>query len=87
MSRDIQDSAGYYRLKAETRTDCVLRFDRGTLVLEGSPVLPPAIEAYLQFDPRIEAYRAPAHCYHQVISPLKSWLDSNRAPRYQRLTL
>ena len=50
-------------------------------------MLPPGAEDYFQYDPRVDAYRAPAYCYAQVIGPMKGWLARNQAPRYGRLEL
>ncbi len=90
MAKDINESPGHYRTltpQDDTQTRCQLRFDRGTLLLEGSPLLPPGLEGTFAFDPRVDAYRAPAHRYAEVIALLRPWLDSNRAPRYQKLAL
>ena len=88
MSKDVKDAAGCYQLLTESVAPvnkCRLRFDQGTLVLEGG--LPPGLEDWFRYDPRVDAHRAPAHCYAQVISPLKGWLAGNQAPRYRRLQL
>jgi len=44
MIRDLVDTAGYYQLShsdGRLADDCRLRFDRGTLLLEGMNRLPP----------------------------------------------
>lgn len=89
MKKDIQDATGAYRLPDDServqRVESRLRFDRGTLLLEGCAFLPPACEAFFHFDPRVSAYRAPAHCYSKVIGALKGCLDRNQAPFYRRV--
>ena len=90
MSKGIRDTAGYYQPLTENTglaAGCQLRFDRGTLLLEGSPTLPFGVENWFRYDPRVDAYRAPAHCYAQVISLLRGCLVRNQAPRYGRLQL
>jgi len=89
MSDGVRDSAGFYRLVTDTEqtTTACLRFDRGTLVLEGSNNLPPGLDAWFRFDPRIDAYRAPAQGYADFIGILKPQLARNHAPRYGRLKL
>jgi superfamily II DNA or RNA helicase len=62
----------------------VLRFDRGTLLLEGFSGLPPPP---FEFDPRVEAYRAPAISYPGVIRALRGRIRENRAPAYGKLEL
>jgi len=85
MGKGVKDSAGFYRLDTPgVEVEARLRFDRGTLVLEGSPVLPAACEPFFHYDPRVDAYRAPAYCYARIISALKASLARNQAPRYQR---
>src|SRR5688572_208113 len=64
-----------------------LRFDRGTLVLEGFSELPGSINSYFHYDARVDAYRASAHHYFDVITTLRKRLTSNNAPRYRRLKL
>jgi superfamily II DNA or RNA helicase len=64
-----------------------LRFDRGTLILEGwSEALPPQLGQF-RFDARVEAYRAPAMVYPEVVKHLKGKLGRNQAPVYRRLEL
>jgi len=91
MSKRVKDAAGFYQLGTEsirlTTDECRLRFDRGTLLLEGKPELPTAVHDFFYYDPRVDAYRAPAHCYSQVISSLRGSLSRNQAPRYGRLDL
>lgn len=88
MSKGVRDSAGFYQLvpDAAQTTQAVLRFERGTLLLEGLTP-PPALTAQFCYDPRVDAWRAPAHCYADIITPLKGLLAHNRAPRYRRLEL
>ncbi|MCC8987138.1 MAG: DEAD/DEAH box helicase family protein [Candidatus Contendobacter sp.] len=83
MNHRTHDDPGVYRTGG-TDAERQLRFDRGTLLLEGVAELPVGLDAWFQYDPRIDAYRAPAHCYSAVIGPLKGRLAGNRAPRYQR---
>ena len=86
MKTRTQDSPAIYRTdRAETGQQ--LRFDRGTLLLEGVAELPAGLESWFQYDPRVEAYRAPAHRYSEIIGPLKDELARNKAPRYQRREL
>lgn len=90
MSKGVKDSSGYYQLSAaEGRliNPCRLLFDRGTLLLEGKPPLLPGVTEYFRYDPRVDAYRAPAHHYARLIGPLREWLSHNQAPRYKRLEL
>ena len=86
MSHRTHDDPGVYRTGGDDAKRR-LRFDRGTLLLEGVAELPAGLDAWFQYDPRIDAYRAPAHCYSAVIGPLKGRLAGNRAPRYQRREL
>ena len=86
MKTRTEDSPAIYRIdRAETGRQ--LRFDRGTLLLEGVAELPAGLESSFQYDPRVEAYRAPAHRYSEIIGPLKGELARNKAPRYQRREL
>ena len=93
MSKDprdhVQDNPGIYRSGRDGlgSTERALRFDRGTLLLEGVAELPAALACWFQYDPRVAAYRAPAHCYSDIIGPLKATLARNHAPRYQRRDL
>ena len=64
----------------------VLRYDRGTLLLEGTPA-PPALPSVFRWDARVEAWRAPAYRYFEVASELRGQLQANRAPQYRRLAL
>ncbi|MEZ5582121.1 MAG: hypothetical protein R3F37_04445 [Candidatus Competibacteraceae bacterium] len=85
MGKGVKDSAGFYRLTPPgVDVEARLRFDRGTLVLEGSPLLPADCESFFHYDPRVDAYRAPAYYYGRIIGPLKASLARNQAPRYQR---
>lgn len=86
MKTRTQDSPAIYRTD-RTETGRQLRFDRGTLLLEGVAELPAGLESCFQYDPRVEAYRAPAHRYSEIIGPLKGELARNKAPRYQRREL
>ncbi|RIH89650.1 hypothetical protein Mrose_00239 [Calidithermus roseus] len=58
----------------------VLRFDRGTLLLEGFSGAPPPP---FEFNPRVGAYRAPAISYSRVIWALRGQIRENRAPAYR----
>lgn len=90
MSKDIKDSAGYYQLFTEEQKELGeyhLRFDRGTLLLEGNAPILPGVESFFRYDPRVDAYRAPAYHYAQIIGLARRSLSSNQAPRYKRLDL
>ncbi len=90
MPKGIKDATGVYRLKGDLGQEisgCRLRFDRGTLLLEGEPFFPTAIRDVFHYDSRVDAYRAPAHCYSRIIGPLKGFLKRNQAPRYGRVEL
>lgn len=91
MSKGIKDATGAYRLTHDLDQQvrgCQLRFDRGTLLLEGEePLFSGAIRDYFYYDARVDAYRAPAYCYSQIIGPLKGFLNRNQAPRYGRVEL
>jgi len=86
MTHRTKDTAGLYRTSRDD-AECQLRFDRGTLLLEGVTELPTGLDAWFCYDPRVDAYRAPANCYSDIIGPLKSELARNKAPRYQRREL
>lgn len=86
MTHHTKDTAGFYRLDRD-QAGRQLRFDRGTLLLEGATELPAGLETWFCYDPRVDAYRAPAHCYNDIIGPLKAELARNKAPRYQRREL
>ena len=86
MKNSTRDTAGIYRVNRDD-PGRQLRFDRGTLVLEGVAELPAGLETWFCYDPRVDAYRAPAHRYSEVIGPLKGELARNKAPRYQRREL
>jgi superfamily II DNA or RNA helicase len=64
----------------------VLRFDRGTLLLEGGEP-PVALRGSFIHDPRVDAWRAPAMSYPDVIPTLRGRLGKNTAPRYRKLAL
>jgi superfamily II DNA or RNA helicase len=64
----------------------VLRFDRGTLLLEGGEP-PIALQGNFVHDPRVDAWRAPAMSYPDVIPLLRGRLGKNTAPRYRKLAL
>ena len=49
---------------------CLLRFDEGTLVLEGSPEAAEAVSDLVAFDARINAWRAEAYRYESVMRRL-----------------
>ncbi|MDQ2694403.1 MAG: DEAD/DEAH box helicase family protein, partial [Pseudomonadota bacterium] len=89
MPKGVKDAAGFYQLSPAARTEAApgLRFDRGTLILEHCPALPEGLDAWFRYDPRVDAWRAPACHYSAIISTLKPWLAANRAPRYGRLAL
>jgi len=73
MTRDLVDTAGYYQLShsnGRLADGCRLRFDRGTLLLEGMNRLPPGLEEDFRHDPRVDAYRAPAYRYPRLIGKL-----------------
>ena len=82
MTFRTKDTAGFYRTGRDD-AERQLRFDRGTLLLEGVADLPAGLDSWFCYDPRVDAYRAPANCYSAVIGPLKSELARNKAPRYQ----
>ncbi len=83
MKHRIQDSPGIYRSHSD-ENERQLRFDRGTLLLEGVTKLPAALESWFCYDPRVAAYRAPAHCYGAIMGSLRSAVSRNKAPRYRR---
>jgi superfamily II DNA or RNA helicase len=64
----------------------VLRFDRGTLLLEGGEP-PIALRGSFVHDSRVDAWRAPAISYPKVIPFLRGMLGKNTAPRYRKLML
>lgn len=64
-----------------------LRFDRGTLLLEGGTDLPASMTGLFRFDPRVDAFRASCEQYREIVEKLGPDLEANRAPRYQRLKL
>ena len=81
MKHGTKDTAGLYRLDRDP-TGRQLRFDRGTLLLEGVAELPAGLDTWFCYDHRVDAYRAPANCYNDIIGPLKGELTRNKAPRY-----
>lgn len=88
--KGVNDSPGLYRIEPSgdrPTGECRLRFDRGTLLLEGIAEPPPGVSEHFHYDPRVDAYRAPAHCYGQIIGPLRSALHRNQAPHYHKLDL
>ncbi|MEZ5589493.1 MAG: DEAD/DEAH box helicase family protein [Gammaproteobacteria bacterium] len=89
MTDRVRDASGVYQLASELdatqQAHAELRFDKGTLLLEHCAQLPAALSAYFTFDPRVNAYRAPAHQYADLIKPLRPWLRRNRAPHYGKL--
>lgn len=90
MGKGVGDAGGVYRLLTEAvdngRREAQLRFDRGTLLLEGLSTLPAGCERWFSFDPRVAAWRAPAHYYSRLIGALRGRLSGNSAPRYRRRT-
>ena len=62
----------------------LLKFDQGTLVLEGFAKLPSAIESYFYYDARVDAYRASAHHYFEILNKIKHLITTNNAPKYRR---
>jgi superfamily II DNA or RNA helicase len=64
-----------------------IRPHSGTLLLEGVAELPAGLESWFATIPRVDAYRAPANRYSDIIGPLKGELARNKAPRYQRREL
>lgn len=90
MTRELTDTAGYYQVSpsdGRPADGCRLRFDRGTLLLEGITRPPPGLEDEFRHDPRVDAFRAPAYRYPLIIGQLRRWLVRNQAPRYGRLEL
>ena len=90
MTHRVGDARGFYTLQRESELlaqSAELRFDKGTLLLEHCPYVPSSVADYFTFDPRVDAYRAPAHCYSHIITPLRSCLRRNRAPHYGKLAL
>jgi superfamily II DNA or RNA helicase len=90
MTKDIRDSAGHYQTftrPSPPATECQLRFDRGTLLLEGCSILPAGVKAHFRYDPRVDAYRAPAYLYPRIIGLLRPSLARNQAARYGRVAL
>lgn len=65
----------------------VLRFDRGTLVLDGCKMLPAGLEAFFQYDARVDAFRSLAWHYPEIFPRLRENSIENQVPRYQRLKL
>jgi superfamily II DNA or RNA helicase len=65
----------------------ILRFDRGTLVLEGFTTLPGGMESYFSYDARVDAYRASSHHYLEIITRIRKSLTANQAPRYRHIKL
>jgi len=64
----------------------ILRYDRGTLVLEGvSP--PERVAKEFAFDARVDVWRAPAYLYRQIVPHLRGCLAENNAPHYKKLDL
>lgn len=90
MSKGVRDASAIYKLLDATPLDsrtAQLRYDRGTLLLEGLPELPAELTRWFRFDPRVDAWRAPAHHYSELIPILRGRLAGNSAPRYRRRTL
>lgn len=63
-----------------------LRFERGTLLLEGAEPSGSAREFFC-YDPRVKAWRAPAYRYPEIVAGLRDGLVGNHAPKYRRLDL
>ena len=91
MNDRVGDARGLYtRQDGEYLTlaqTAELRFDKGTLLLEQCPVLPTILADYFTYDPRVDAYRAPAHYYADIIGLLRPYLRRNRAPHYRKISL
>ncbi|MDX1607383.1 MAG: DEAD/DEAH box helicase family protein, partial [Candidatus Competibacterales bacterium] len=89
MTRTVRDAAGLYRPApaSDAQTHARLRYDRGTLLLENCAQPPPALAAHFVHDPRVDAWRAPAFRYAELIPALRGWLARNSAPRYRRQVL
>ncbi len=62
----------------------ILRYDRGTLVLEGDTP-PMAVRGEFAFDARVDVWRAPAYLYSQIVPHFRGQLEANHAPRYKKL--
>ncbi|HXH02749.1 MAG TPA: DEAD/DEAH box helicase family protein [Candidatus Competibacteraceae bacterium] len=85
----IRELAADYALFESARpaaAHLTLRYDRGTLLLEGG-VPPPGLESAFAYDPRVDAWRAPALLYPALIPALRPHLAGNSAARYGRLSL
>ncbi|MFY9224421.1 MAG: DEAD/DEAH box helicase family protein [Blastocatellia bacterium] len=67
--------------------DKLLRFDQGTIVLEGFSKLPVEVESYFYYDARVDAYRASSHHYFEVINKIKHLIKTNKAAKYRKLQL
>ncbi|MBX7221112.1 MAG: DEAD/DEAH box helicase family protein [Blastocatellia bacterium] len=65
----------------------VLRFDRGTLVLEGFSDLPAGLDRFFEFDARVDAFRSSCEQYQEIVKRLKGKISRNQAPRYSRFSL
>lgn len=86
MTDQIRDASGVYQLlPPRQKTTAVLRFEKGTLLLEQCQQLPTAVAGYFTFDPRVDAFRAPAHYYAEIIRSLRGQLRRNKAPCYHKL--
>jgi hypothetical protein len=57
----------------------LLRFDRGTLLLEGGEP-PAALRGSFVHDPRVDAWRAPAMSYPEVIPFLRGKAREEHRP-------
>lgn len=64
----------------------ILRYDRGTLVLEGDGP-PEAVRGEFVFDARVDVWRAPAYLYPRLIPHFRGHLEANHAPMYKKLEL
>ncbi len=88
MSKSVRDATAVYQLATPVKhRQARLRYDRGTLLLEGLAELPAALMHWFRFDPRVDAWRAPAHHYSDLIPSLRGSLAGNSAPRYRRRAL
>jgi hypothetical protein len=88
MRRKLRKSIGGHcsPLKSLGQMNAVLRFDRGTLLLEGGEP-PIALRGSFVHDPRVDVWRTPAISYPKVIPLLRGRLEKNTAPRYRKLML
>jgi superfamily II DNA or RNA helicase len=64
-----------------------LRFDRGTLLLEGLVSLPAELEAHFRYDARVDAWRASCEAYFEITPQLGKCNVTDAAPDYRSLAL